>query len=264
MLASRSFLVNLKLKNNFMYKIVLIRHGESEWNKKGLFTGWTDVDLTSLGIKQAKDAGKTLKSKKYTFDLCFTSYLKRAIKTLDIVLEEMDLMWVPVFKNWRLNERHYGNLQGLNKVQMAKKFGEEQVLLWRRSYDIRPPDIKKNNKYNQLKEEKYKILEEPVFAESLKDVVARTVPFWKKNIIPALKSGKKILISASGNSLRSIVKYLDNLTNEEIVKLNLPYATPLVYELDKNFKKIKSYYLGDPKKIKSLVESIKNQGKIKK
>jgi 2,3-bisphosphoglycerate-dependent phosphoglycerate mutase len=176
----------------------------------------------------------------------------------------MDFMWIPVFKNWRLNERHYGNLQGLNKKKMAKKFGEEQVLIWRRSYDVRPPDIKKGNPYNQINDIRYRDFNSPVLAESLKDVVERTIPFWKQNIVPALKSGKKILISASGNSLRSIVKYLDNLTNEEVVKLNLPYAVPIVYELDKNFKKIKSYYLGDPKKIEALVNNIKNQGKIKK
>ncbi len=247
-----------------MYKIVLVRHGESEWNKKGLFTGWTDVNLTPMGIKQAKEAGKILKSKKYSFDLCFTSLLKRANKTLNIVLEEMDLLWLPVFKTWRLNERHYGNLQGLNKIQMARKFGEEQVFIWRRSYDIRPPEIKKSNKYNQLKDPRYNFLEKPILSESLKDVVARVIPFWDKDIIPALKSGKKIIIAASGNSIRAIIKHIDIVSEEEISNINIPVAIPLVYELNKNFKKIKSYYLGDPKKIKSLINISKNQGSIKK
>lgn len=247
-----------------MYKIVLIRHGESEWNKKGLFTGWTDVDLTPLGMKQAKDAGVLLKNKKYEFDLCFTSLLKRANKTLNIVLEEMNLLWLPVFKTWRLNERHYGDLQGYDKIQMAKKFGEEQVFIWRRSYDVRPPDIKKNNKFNQLKDPRYKFLEESVLAESLKDVVSRVLPFWEKEVLPAIKSGKKIIIAASGNSIRAIIKHLDKASEDEISKTNIPVATPLVYELDKNFKKIKSYYLGDPKKVKALIEDSKNQGKIKK
>lgn len=246
-----------------MYKIVLIRHGESEWNRKGLFTGWTDVDLTPLGVRQAKEAGQILKSKGFYFDISYTSYLKRAIKTLNIILEEMDLMWIPVIKDWRLNERHYGNLQGLNKKEMAKKFGEEQVLMWRRSYNIPPPEIKKSNPYNQLNDVRYSFLKKPVLGECLKDVNKRAVIFWKKFIIPDLKAGKKIIISASGNSIRSIKKYLDNLTDAEIIKINLPYGVPMVYELDKNFKVIKWYYLGDPKKIKKITEEIKNQGKAK-
>ncbi|HOZ53579.1 MAG TPA: 2,3-diphosphoglycerate-dependent phosphoglycerate mutase [bacterium] len=245
-----------------MYKIVLIRHGESEWNKKGLFTGWVDVNLTPLGVKQAKEAGRCLKSNDFVFDISYTSYLKRAIKTLNVILEEMDLMWIPVIKDWRLNERHYGNLQGLNKKEMAKKFGEEQVLLWRRSYETPPPKIEEDNPYN-LKDDRYSFLKKPVLSECLKDVNKRAVLFWKEFIIPDLKSGKKIIIAASGNSLRSIKKYLDNLTDAEIIKIDIPYATPMVYELDKNFKVIKWYYLGDKKKIKATIDSIKNQGKIK-
>lgn len=247
-----------------MYKIVLIRHGESEWNKKGLFTGWTDVDLTPLGVKQAKEAGQVLKKAGFFFDISYTSFLKRAIKTLNIILEEMDLMWIPVIKDWRLNERHYGDLQGLNKKDMAKKFGEEQVLLWRRSYDIPPPKIKKSNPFNQLNDIRYSFLKEPILSECLKDVNKRAVIFWKKFIIPDLKSGKKIIISASGNSIRSIKKYLDNLTDAEIIKIDIPYGVPMVYELDKNFKLLTWHYLGDPKRIKETVNEIKNQGKLNK
>lgn len=247
-----------------MYKIVLIRHGESEWNKKGLFTGWTDVDLTPLGVEQAKEAGQILKKNKYFFDVCYTSLLKRAIKTSNIILEEMDLMWIPIIKDWRLNERHYGNLQGLNKKEMAIKFGEEQVLLWRRSYDVAPPEIKKNNIYNQLNDKRYAFLKKPVLGESLKDTVKRTIPFWNKIIIPNLKNNKKILISASGNSLRAIFKKLNNISDSDIVNSNLPYAVPIVFELDNNFKTKEWYYLGDKKKINELIKEIKNQGKVKK
>lgn len=247
-----------------MYKIVLLRHGESEWNQKGLFTGWTDVDLTPLGVEQAKEAGKILKDKKYSFDLCFTSFLKRAIKTSSNILEEMGLLWIPVVKDWRLNERHYGNLQGLNKKEMSEKFGEEQVLIWRRSYDVRPPEIKKNNPYNQSKLPQYSFLKKPILSESLKDVVKRADIFWQKIIIPNLKSGKKILIAASGNSLRAIIKKLNNISDKDIAELNIPYSTPIVYELDKNFKVIKWYYLGDKKKIDALINEVKNQGKVKK
>jgi 2,3-bisphosphoglycerate-dependent phosphoglycerate mutase len=247
-----------------MYKIVLIRHGESDWNKKDLFTGWTDVDLTALGVSQAKEAGEVLRDKKYFFDVCYTSFLQRAIKTSNIVLDEMGLMWIPTIKDWRLNERHYGNLQGLNKKEMAKKFGEEQVLLWRRSYDVAPPEIKKNNPFNQLKDPRYSFLKKPVLCESLKDVVLRTAPFWDKVIIPELKKGKKILVAASGNSLRAIIKRLNNISDKDIVNYNIPYATPMVYELDKNFKVKKWYYLGDEKKIASIINEVKNQGTAKK
>lgn len=246
-----------------MYKIVLIRHGESVWNKKGLFTGWTDVDLTPLGLKQAKLAGQTLKNNKFSFDLCYTSFLKRAIKTSDLILEEMGLMWIPVIKDWRLNERHYGNLQGLNKKEMAEKFGEEQVLLWRRSYDVQPPEIRKNNFYNQIDDVQYRILKKPVLGESLKDVVNRIMPFWNKVIIPKIKLGQKILISASGNSLRAIIKNLNNISDQDIANLNIPYSVPIVYELDANLKIKRWYYLGDQKKIKKMIGDIKNQGRVK-
>lgn len=247
-----------------MYKIVLIRHGESDWNKKDLFTGWTDVDLTPLGATQAKEAGILLRDKKYSFDVCYASFLKRAIKTSNIILEEMNLMWIPTIKDWRLNERHYGNLQGLNKKEMAEKFGEEQVLVWRRSYDIAPPEIKKSNPFNQLKDPRYAFLKKPVLCESLKDVVLRTTPFWDKVIIPELKKGKKILLAASGNSLRAIIKRLNNISDKDIANYNIPCAIPMVYELDKNFKVKKWYYLGDEKKISAMINAVKNQGKIKK
>ncbi len=247
-----------------MYKIVLIRHGESEWNKKGLFTGWTDVDLTSTGVSQVKEAGKILREQKYSFDVCYTSLLKRAIKTSNIILEELDLLWIPLIKDWRLNERHYGDLQGLNKKETAKKFGENQVLLWRRSYDIAPPPIKKNNPFNQSQDPRYAFLKKEVVGESLKDVVKRSTPFWEKVIMPELKKGKKILISASGNSLRSIVKKLNNISDQDITHHNIPCAVPIVYEFDKNFKVKKWYYLGDQKKIATMIDEVKNQSKIKK
>jgi 2,3-bisphosphoglycerate-dependent phosphoglycerate mutase len=247
-----------------MYKIVLIRHGESQWNKSNRFAGWSDVDLTADGVKGAQVAGKILKDKKYCFDVCYTSFLKRAIKTLNIVLEEMDLMWIPVIKDWRLNERHYGNLQGANRKEIAKKFGEEQLLLWRRSYSVRPPEMKKNHPFNKEKGSRYNFLKKPILAESLKDVVSRVVPFWKKEILAELKKNKKVLIVASGNSIRALTKYLNNMSEEKIMGINIPYAIPIVYELDKDFKVIKWYYLGDQKKIKATIDSIKNQGKIKK
>lgn len=245
-----------------MYKIVLLRHGESTWNKKGLFTGWTDVDLTSQGEKEAKEAGRELKKNGFVFDLAYTSLLKRAARTLKISLRELKQEKIPVRIDWRLNERHYGNLQGLNKVEMAKKFGEKQVLIWRRSYDIRPPKIDNKNKYNQQKNAKYKDITVPV-SESLKDVVARVTPLWQKEIAPEIKRGKNILIAASGNSLRAIVKYLDKVSPQEIVGLNIPTGIPLVYELDKKLKPIRHYYLADPKKVKAALEKVKNQGKAK-
>jgi len=245
-----------------MYKIVLLRHGESTWNKKGLFTGWTDVDLTSRGEKEAKEAGRELRKNGFVFNLAYTSLLKRAARTLKISLRELKQEKIPVRIDWRLNERHYGNLQGLNKIEMAKKFGEEQVLIWRRSYDIRPPKIDSSNKYNQKKSLKYKEIVVPA-TESLKDVVARVTPLWQKEIAPEIKRGKNILITASGNSLRAIVKYLDKVSPQEIVELNIPTGIPLVYELDKKFKPIRHYYLADPKKVKAALEKVKNQGKAK-
>ena len=246
-----------------MYKIVLIRHGESEWNKKNLFAGWSDVDLTSLGVIQARDAGRILKAKNFSFDLCFTSLLKRAIKTSDLVLEEMDLMWIPVVKDWRLNERHYGNFQGKNRKDIAKKFGEEQLLLWRRSYSVRPPEIKGKELMKQKKDPRYSFFKKQILSEALKDVIKRVVPFWEKDVVPNIKMGKRILIAASGNSIRALTKYLNNMSEGEILKINIPYAVPIVYELDKKFLVIKWYYLGDTKKIKKITKEIKNQEKAK-
>jgi len=259
-----------------MYKIVFVRHGQSPWNKKGLFTGWvdaeiernkmTDVDLTKRGIDEAIKAGKILKEKGFHFDVAYTSYLERAIKTLQIVLDQMNLMWIPVIKDWRLNEKHYGDLQGLNKKETAKKIGEEQVFQWRRAYDVRPPKIKKTNKYYTRKDPRYKDIDKNLIplTESLKDVVERVKPYWQKVIAKDIKAGKKLLISAHGNSLRAIIKYLDKVSDEEIAHLNVPTGIPLVYELDKNLKPIKHYYLGDSEKIKKLQAEVKNQAKIKK
>ena len=248
-----------------LYKLVLLRHGESTWNREGLFTGWTDVDLSEKGITEAKTSGQLLKEQGYVFDIAYTSVLKRAIRTLWIVMEEMDIMWIPVYRSWRLNERHYGALQGLNKAETAKKHGEEQVLIWRRSYDIRPPALEKTDerypgkdpKYNDLKEE------EIPSSECLKDTVARVLPYWHKQIVPTIKSGVKILISAHGNSLRALVKYLDNVPNDEILKLNIPTGIPLVYELDENIRPIKHYYLGDPEEVKRAMQKVADQGKAK-
>jgi len=248
-----------------MYKLVLLRHGESTWNKENRFTGWTDVDLSEKGIEEAHRAGQTLKKEGYTFDVAFNSVLKRATRTLWITLDEMDLMWLPIEKSWRLNERHYGALQGLNKAETAKKYGDEQVLKWRRSYDIQPPALKSDDERYPGHEPRYKALtkEQLPLAECLKDTVERFLPYWHENIAPTIKSGKKVLISAHGNSLRALVKYLDNVNEEEILKLNIPTGIPLVYELDENLKPIKHYYLGDPEAIKKAAEKVANQGKAK-
>ena len=246
-----------------MYKIVLLRHGESIWNKKGLFTGWTDVNLTKKGISEANEAGKELSKKGFKFDIAYTSLLIRAQRTLNIVLRELKLSKIPIVIDWRLNERHYGNLQGLNKKAMAEKFGEKQVLIWRRSYSIRPPEIDSNNKYNQKDDPKYREIKVPS-AESLKDVVARVIPFWQTEIIPKIKSGQKIIISTSGNDLRAIIKYLDKVPSKEIVNFNVPTGIPLVYELDDKLKPIRHYYLTNKKRLKEAIERVENQGKIKK
>jgi 2,3-bisphosphoglycerate-dependent phosphoglycerate mutase len=245
-----------------MYKIVLLRHGESTWNKKGLFTGWTDVNLTKKGMGEAHEAGLELKKRGFSFDLAYTSLLVRAQKTLNIALKELKLSKIPVIYDWRLNERHYGNLQGLNKQEMAEKFGEKQVLIWRRSYSTPPPKIDKKNPFNQKNDPKYKGIKVPE-VESLKDVVARVAPFWKEDVAPQIKAGRQIIISASGNSLRAIVKYLDKVPEKEIVNLNIPNGVPLVYELDEKLKPIKHYYLSDPKKLAAAVASVANQGKAK-
>jgi 2,3-bisphosphoglycerate-dependent phosphoglycerate mutase len=248
-----------------MYKVVLLRHGESVWNKENRFTGWTDVDLSDKGIIEAKNAGITLKKEGYNFDVAFTSVLKRAIRTLWIVLDEMDLMWIPVTRNWRLNERHYGALQGLNKAETAQKFGEEQVKIWRRSYDIQPPALEKTDPRYPGFDPRYKELSEKELplTECLKDTVERFVPYWEETIAPVVKSGKRVLITAHGNSLRALVKYLDNIPDSEIVELNIPTGIPLVYELDENLRPIKSYYLGDEEEIKKASEAVASQGKAK-
>ncbi len=246
-------------------KVVLLRHGESVWNKENKFTGWTDVDLSEKGLQEAKESGQTLKKNGYTFDIAFTSVLKRAIRTLWIALDEMDLMWIPVERNWRLNERHYGALQGLNKAEMAKKFGEEQVLIWRRSYDTPPDALTKDDPRYPGLDPRYKDMDGKniPLTECLKDTVARFLPYWHERIAPTIQSGKKVLIAAHGNSLRALVKYLDNISEEKIVSLNIPTGIPLVYELDDDLKPIKHYYLGDEEKIKKAVSSVANQGKAK-
>jgi 2,3-bisphosphoglycerate-dependent phosphoglycerate mutase len=248
-----------------MHKVVLLRHGESTWNKENRFTGWTDVDLSEKGIKEAHSAGQTLKQDGYTFDIAYTSVLKRAIKTLWITLEDMDLMWIPVVRNWRLNERHYGALQGLNKAETAKKYGDEQVLIWRRSYDTQPPALENTDERYPGNDPRYKELSEKELplTECLMDTVARFVPYWENTIAPSVKQGKKVLIAAHGNSLRALVKYLDNIPEDEIVGLNIPTGVPLVYELDDNLKSIKSYYLGDQEEIKKAAAAVANQGKAK-
>ena len=248
-----------------MYKVVLLRHGESTWNKENRFTGWTDVDLSEKGLQEAKKAGQVLKKESYTFDLAYTSVLKRAIRTLWIALDEMDLMWIPVVRNWRLNERHYGALQGLNKAETAQKYGEDQVKIWRRSYDIQPPALDKTDERFPGKDPRYSELQESELplTECLKDTVARFVPYWEGTIAPSIKQGKKVLITAHGNSLRALVKYLDNIPDNEIVELNIPTGIPLVYELDANLKPIKHYYLGDQEEIAKAAAAVANQGKVK-
>jgi 2,3-bisphosphoglycerate-dependent phosphoglycerate mutase len=248
-----------------MTKLVLLRHGESNCNKENRFGGWIDADLSEKGIAEAKKAGLALKEQEYTFDVAFTSVLKRAIRTLWIVMDVMDLMWIPVFRSWRLNERHYGALQGLNKSETAAKFGEEQVLIWRRSYDIRPPNLEKTDEMYPGNDSKYKDLDERdlPLAESLKDTLNRVSPYWHETIAPMIKSGKRVIISAHGNSLRALVKYLNNISDEEILKLNIPTGIPLVYELKENLKPTKSYYLADPEEVKKAMEAVARQGKAR-
>ena len=249
-----------------MYKVVLLRHGESQWNLDNRFTGWTDVDLTEKGRQEAKSAGVVLKEKGFDFDIAYTSVLKRALRTLWIALDEMDLLWIPVVKSWRLNERHYGALQGLNKAETAEKHGEEKVLIWRRSYDIPPPPLEKSDERYPGNDPRYKDLDEKDVpqTECLKDTVERFLPIWHDTIAPTIKSGKKVIIAAHGNSLRALVKYLDDISDEEIIKLNIPTGMPLVYELDENLKPIKHYYLGDEEAVKKAMEAVANQGKAKK
>ena len=248
-----------------MYKLVLLRHGESTWNKENRFTGWTDVDLSERGREEAKRAGETLKAEGYVFDLAYTSVLKRAIRTLWMTLDELDLMWIPVTKAWQLNERHYGALQGLNKAETAAQFGDEQVLVWRRSYDVPPPVLTEDDPRFPGKDPRYASLtkDELPLTESLKETVARVVPYWHKHIVPDIKGGKRVVIAAHGNSLRALVKYLDDMSEEAIIKLNIPTGVPLVYELDESLKPIKHYYLGDPEEIAKAAAAVAAQGKAK-
>jgi 2,3-bisphosphoglycerate-dependent phosphoglycerate mutase len=248
-----------------MTKIVLLRHGESVWNKENLFTGWTDVDLSEQGRIEAKRAGELLKAEGFTFDLAFTSVLKRAIRTLWTVLDELDLMWIPVEHSWRLNERHYGALQGLNKAQTAAKYGDEQVLIWRRSYDVPPPALDESDPRHPGTDPRYRDLNASDLprTECLKDTVARFLPYWHESIVPAVRAGKKVIIAAHGNSLRALIKYLDNISDREIVGLNIPTGIPLVYELDDQLRPIRHYYLGDPEEVARAAAAVANQGKAK-
>lgn len=248
-----------------MFKLVLLRHGESTWNKENRFTGWTDVDLSDKGVREARQAGMVLKREGYTFDLAFTSVLKRAIRTLWIVQDEMDLMWIPVKKSWRLNERHYGSLQGLYKSEMAKKYGEDQVLVWRRSYDVPPPPLKKGDPRSSDGDPRYLGLkpEQLPLTESLKDTYRRCLPYWHKSIAPAVRTGKKVIVSAHGNSLRALVKYLDDVPDSEIAGLNIPTGIPLIYELDRDLKKIRSNYLASEAELEQARKAVADQGKAK-
>ena len=241
-----------------MYKLVLIRHGESIWNQENRFTGWKDVDLSRKGVEEARAAGDLLRDEGFAFDVAYTSVLRRAIRTLQIILNEMDLLWIPVTKSWRLNERHYGALQGLNKSEMAAQFGEEQVLIWRRSYDTPPPAMEATDERYEGNAPRYAGLKEGEFplAECLKDTVARVLPFWESDIAPAIKSGKKVLIAAHGNSIRALVKHLDNVPDDEIVGINIPTGVPLVYELDEDLKPVKHYYLGDQEAIAKVLVNV--------
>ena len=248
-----------------MYKIVLIRHGESAWNKENRFTGWTDVPLSERGVSEASDAGKLLKKEGFVFDMAFTSVLKRAIKTLWLTLEELDLMWIPVTHSWRLNERHYGILQGLNKAETAAKYGDEQVKIWRRSYDVRPDLLEKTDERHPSKDPRYAGIpaSELPAGECLADTVARVVPYWENTITPEIKAGKKIIIAAHGNSLRALVKYLDNISERDILELNIPTGVPLLYELGDDLKPLSHRYLGDAEAIAKAQAAVANQGKSK-
>jgi len=247
-----------------MYRLVLIRHGQSTWNLENLFTGWTDVDLSERGIREGKEAGKSLKEAGFNFKFAYTSYLKRAIKTLNYVLEEMDLMWIPVEKSWRLNEKHYGTLQGLNKVQMAEQYGPEQVLQWRRSYDVRPPAIPENDPRHPKNDQRYAHLTEEGSqpgTEALIDTVERIVPYWESDIKPCLMHHKEIVVAAHGNSLRGIIKHLKNISDTDIISLNLPTGIPLVFEFDEQMNLTKDYFLADEDTLRQLMEEVANQTK---
>jgi 2,3-bisphosphoglycerate-dependent phosphoglycerate mutase len=246
-----------------MTKLVLLRHGESTWKLENRFTGWTDVDLSPKGLEEAHEAARLLKEGGFTFDVAYTSLLKRAIRTLWMVMDDMDLMWLPVHRSWRLNERHYGALQGLNKAETAQKYGEAQVLAWRRSYADPPPPLSPDDERHPGRDRRYADLkpEELPLAESLKDTVARFLPYWHESIVPTVRAGKKVLIAAHGNSLRALVKYLDNVSDDEIVGLNIPTGVPLIYELDGDLKALRHYYLGDPEAVRRAAEAVAKQGK---
>lgn len=249
-----------------MYKVVLLRHGQSAWNLENRFTGWTDVDITPQGAEEAHTSARLLKEGGYAFDVAYTSVLKRAIRTLWIVMDDMDLMWIPVIRHWRLNERHYGALQGLNKAETAQKFGEEQVMIWRRSYATPPPALTPDDPRHPGRDPRYAGLapDELPLTESLKDTVARFVPYWENTIAPDVKTGRKVLIAAHGNSLRALVKYLDGVSEREIVGLNIPTGIPLVYELDAGLRPLRHYYLGDPEEVRKAAEAVARQGKAAK
>ncbi|HOX44387.1 MAG TPA: 2,3-diphosphoglycerate-dependent phosphoglycerate mutase [Myxococcota bacterium] len=249
-----------------MHKLVLIRHGESTWNKENRFTGWTDVDLSTKGVEEAHAAGRALREAGFTFDVAYTSVLKRAIRTLWITLDEMDLMWIPVHRSWRLNERHYGALQGLNKAEMAAKFGEAQVKIWRRSYDVQPPALETTDERFPGRDRRYQGLAgaELPRTECLKDTVARFLPLWHETIAPAIRQGQRVVIAAHGNSLRALVKYLDDVSEADIVELNIPTGLPLVYELDDQLRPRRHEYLGDPEAVAKAMAAVANQGKAKK
>ena len=249
-----------------MYRLVLLRHGQSTWNLENRFTGWTDVDLTSQGTEEAKEAGRVLKAEGFTFDVAYTSVLKRAIRTLWLALSEMDLMWIPIECSWELNERHYGALQGLNKAETAAKFGDEQVHIWRRSYDIPPSPLTKDDPRYPGNDPRYRNLSpaQLPLTECLKDTVARVLPYWSRTIAPAIREGKEVVVAAHGNSLRALVMYLDNVSEAEIVNLNIPTGVPLVYELDASLKPVRHQYLGDQEKIRAAIDAVAAQGKSKK
>ena len=246
-----------------MMKLVLIRHGESEWNRLNLFTGWTDVDLSEKGHEEAQAAGRLLKAEGYDFDVCYTSYLKRAIHTLDHVLDEMDRAWLPVVKSWKLNERHYGALQGLNKSETAEKYGEEQVKIWRRSFDVKPPALDPADARSPLNQPMYRGVDRALLpaCESLETTIARVVPYFNETVKPDMLAGKRVLIAAHGNSLRALVKYFDGISDEAIISVNIPTGTPLVYEFGDDFRVIRSYYLGDQDALRAKMEAVANQGK---
>lgn len=248
-----------------MKKVVLIRHGESTWNKENRFTGWTDVDLTENGVQEAVKAGKLLKKEGFKFEKAFTSYLKRANKTLNTILDQMDLDWIPVEKSWRLNEKHYGMLQGLNKAETAEKYGDEQVLIWRRSYDVPPTPLEPNDPRSPYVDPRYAGVDKKdlPLTEALKDTVERILPYWNDTIFPSLKDHNEIIVAAHGNSLRGIIKHLKHISDEDIIALNLPTAVPYVFEFDDNNNLVKDYFLGDPEEIKKLMDAVANQGKKK-